>query len=262
MAERDEADSILNVIPNSALATCAKLLVGAAAVYLILQVVGFQGLFRDDAEGVGALLQIIGTLYSVLYAFATYVIWGQFTAVENEILKESGALKELLLFSKPLRENLREPIVRAVKSYARAVVEGEWRALSSLEGTDKTDRLFNDVIAAVTEVKPEGDAERTVYEQLLDIATGVSAHRDERLALSVKRMPRTLLLFVTSTASTILFLLFFFPFRNVALGVVSIVVTTILLYFAYFVLTDLDNPFEGTWNVTPQPFEELLSKMR
>ena len=262
MAERDEADGILNVIPGSILASCAKLLVVVAAVYLILQVAGFQRLFRDDSEGVGALLQIIGTLYSVLYAFATYVIWGQFTAVENEILKESGALKELLLFSRPLRENLREPIVRAVKSYARAVVEGEWRALSSLEGTDKTDRLFNEVIAAVTEVKPEDEAERTVYEQLLDIASEVSTHRDERLALSVKRMPRTLLLFVTLTASTILFLLFFFPFRNVALGVVSIVVTTILLYFAYFVLTDLDNPFEGTWNATPQPFEELLSKIR
>lgn len=262
MPEREDAHGFQSVIPGSALGLCAKLLVGAAGVYLILQFIGFQRLFRDDAEGVGALLQIIGTLYSVLYAFATYVIWGQFTAVENEILKESGALKELLLFSRPLRENLREPIVRAVKSYARAVVEGEWRALSSLEGTDKTDRLFNEVIAAVTEVKPEGEAERTVYEQLLDIASEVSAHRDERLALSVKRMPRTLLLFVTLTASTILFLLFFFPFRNVALGVVSIVVTTMLLYFAYFVLTDLDNPFEGTWNVTPQPFEELLSKMR
>jgi len=75
-------------------------------------------------------------------------------------------------------------------------------------------------------------------------------------------MPRTLLVFVTLTASTILFLLFFFPLRNVGLGVVSIVLTTALLYFAYFVLTDLDNPFEGTWNVTAAPFEELLSKMR
>jgi hypothetical protein len=125
LAERDEADAILRVIPGSALALCVKLLVGAAGLYLILQFLGFQSLFRDDGEGVGALLQIIGTLYSVLYAFATYVIWGQFTAVENEILKESGALKDLLLFSRPLGENAREPIVRAVKSYARVVVESE-----------------------------------------------------------------------------------------------------------------------------------------
>jgi hypothetical protein len=262
LAERDGADGILNVIPGVAVARCAKLLVGAAGLYLILQFLGFQRLFRDDAEGVGALLEIIGTLYSVLYAFATYVIWGQFTAVENEILKESGALKDLMLFSHRLKENTRDPMVRAIKSYARAVVEGEWRALSNREGTDKTDRLFTEVISSVTDAKPEGDTERMVYERLLDIANQASMHRDERLALSVKRMPRTLLLFVTLTAWTILFLLFFFPFRNLVLGAVAIVITTMLLFFAYFVLTDLDNPFEGTWNVNARPFEDLLSKFR
>ena len=76
-------------------------------------------------------------------------------------------------------------------------------------------------------------------------------------------MPRTLLLFVTLTASMILFLLFFFPFRNVALGLVlPFAITTMLLFFAHFVLTDLDNPFEGTWNVDSAPFAELVTKFR
>jgi hypothetical protein len=87
-------------------------------------------------------------------------------------------------------------------------------------------------------------------------------HRDERLALSAKRMPQTLLVFVTLTASMILFLLFFFPFRNVALGLISIAITAMLLFFAHFVLTDLDNPFEGTWNVGSEPFAELVTKFR
>jgi hypothetical protein len=60
----------------------------------------------------------------VVHAFATYVIWGQFTSVENEIRKEAGALKDLLLFSSRLKESTREPTVRAVKIYARAVVVG------------------------------------------------------------------------------------------------------------------------------------------
>ena len=233
MSERERPEGFVSVIPGSAVALCAKLFVGTAFLYLALQFLGFQRLFKDDAEGVGALLEIIGTLYSVLYAFATYVIWGQFTAVENEILKESGALKDLLLFSGRLKANTREPVVRAVKSYARAVVDGEWRALSNLEGTEKTDRLFIEVISSLTDLKPEDDAERIVYERLLGIANQASTHRDERLALSVKRMPRTLLVFVTLTACTILFLLFFFPFRNPALGLVSIAITTVLFFFAY-----------------------------
>jgi hypothetical protein len=238
------------------------LMAGAAAVYLVLRLVGFHGLFSNDAEGVGALLQIIGTLYSVVYAFATYVIWGQFAAVENEILKESGALKDLMLFSRRLKENTRDPIVRAVRAYARGVVESEWGLLSRGDGTDATDKLFAGIVASVTEVNAEGEAERAVHERLLEIANQASGHREERLALSAKRIPRTLLLFVTLTAFTIIFLMLLFPFHNPALGVVAIALTTMLLFLAHFVLTDLDNPFEGTWNVDSRAFNELITRYR
>jgi len=234
----------------------------AAAIYVLLRLVGFHKLFVNDAEGLGALLQIIGTLYSVVYAFATYVIWGQFAAVESEILKESGALKDLILFSKPLKEAIRDPIVRAVRTYARGVVESEWGELSRGDDTERTDKLFSGVISSVTDAKPEDDSERTVHERLLEIANQASAHRDERIAISVKRIPRTLLSFVTLTALTILFLLFFYPFHNLALGLLSVAITTMLLFFANFVLTDLDNPFEGTWNVDVAPFNELITKYR
>jgi RsiW-degrading membrane proteinase PrsW (M82 family) len=250
------------LIPAKARSRAAKLIAAAVALYFVLRVLGFHKLFENDAEGIGALLQIVGTLYSVVYAFAIYVIWGQFTAVENQIQKESGALKDLLLFSQRLKENTREPMVRAVKSYARGVAEGEWSALSAGEATDKTDKLFSAVIFTVTEVKPEDDTERMVYQRLLEIANRASAHRDERLALSAKRMPQTLRLFVMLAASMILFLLFFFPFRNVMLGPLAVALTTMLLLLAHFVLTDLDNPFEGTWNVGSEPFAELVTKFR
>jgi hypothetical protein len=250
------------VIPAAVRLRGAKMIAGAAVLYFILRAIGFHTLFANDAEGVGALLQIIGTLYSVVYAFAIYVIWGQFTSVENEIQKESGALKDLLLFSHPMKEAVRDPIVRAVKIYARGVAETEWSALSAGEETGKTDKLFSAVVASVTDIKPEDGTEGVIYQRLLEIANQASAHRDERLALSVKRMPQTLLLFVTLTACMILFLLFFFPFRNLALGLIAVAITTMLLVFAHFVLTDLDNPFEGTWNVGSGPFAELVTKSR
>ena len=75
-------------------------------------------------------------------------------------------------------------------------------------------------------------------------------------------MPQTPFLFVTLTASTILFLLLFYPFRSSAVGAVSVAITTMLLFLAHFVLTDLDNPFEGTWNVGSEPFGELITRFR
>src|SRR5215469_7547595 len=253
---------MIEVVPASTRARGIQLMVAAAAIYLVLDFIGVHKLFSADAEGIGALLAIIGTLYSVVYAFATYVIWGQFAAVENEILKESGALKDLILFSKALKEAIRDPIVRAVRAYARAVTESEWGILSRGESTDRTDKLFIAIITAVIEAKAEDEPERRAHQHLLQIANQASAHRDERLALSAKRIPRTLLLFVMLTAFTILFLLLFFPFHNLALGIASIAIATMLLFFAHFVLTDLDNPFEGTWNVDDEAFTDLASKYR
>ena len=64
------------VIPAAMRFRCAKMVAGAAAIYAVLWLLGFQKFFLNDAEGLAALLQIIGTLYSVVYAFATYVILG------------------------------------------------------------------------------------------------------------------------------------------------------------------------------------------
>ena len=252
----------MEVVPTATRSRGAGSIVVAAAIYLALRLAGFHSLFRDDAEGLGALLQIIGTLYSVVYAFAIYVIWGQFAAVENEILKESGALKDLILFSKGLKETIREPIVHAIRGYARTVTEMEWAALSRGKEIDRTDKLFSAIISSVTAAKPEDELGRRAHDHMLEIAGQASAHRDERLALSRKRIPRTLLVFVTLTASAIVFLLLFFPFHNLALGLIAIGLTTMLLFFAHFVLTDLDNPFEGTWNVDAGAFDDLVTKYR
>jgi hypothetical protein len=254
--------SATEVVPPTTRFRGVRLMAAAATIYLALHLAGFHKLFAEDAEGISALIQIIGTLYSVIYAFATYVIWGQFAAVENEILKESGALKDLILFSKALKEATRDPIVRAVRAYARTVAETEWGILSRGESTERTDNLFSAIIETVIEAKPADDSERRAHEHLLQIAIQASSYRDERMALSAKRIPRTLLLFVTITALAIVFLLFFFPFHNLALGMVSIALTTMLLFFAHFVLTDLDNPFEGMWNVGSRPFEDLATKYR
>jgi hypothetical protein len=253
---------IFEFIPNDVRFLFVKVFLGVVGAYLLLRNTGFHTLFLSDAEGISALLLLIGTLYSVLFAFATYVIWGQFTAVENEIRKESSALKDLLVFSRPLPDKVRDPIVRSVKSYARVVVESEWEWLSQNAETERTDRLFLEIVSSVTDVKLEDETKRSVYERLLQIAIQASSHRDERLALSVKRMPRTLHFFVSLAAFMILLLVLSYPFRDAVLGTAAIVITTVLLFFARFVLSDLDNPFEGSWNASNVPFADLIVRFR
>jgi len=87
-----------------------------------------------------------------------------------------------------------------------------------------------------------------------------NARRDERLALSVEahaahaaavREPHSH--HHARTAAV-------FSLPKPILGTLAIAITTLLLFFAHFVLTDLDNPFEGSWNLSAEPFAELVSK--
>ena len=52
----------LNVIPPVTRAKGLPAVVGLAALYAILRTLGFHRLFPDDAAGIGAILQIVGTL--------------------------------------------------------------------------------------------------------------------------------------------------------------------------------------------------------
>ena len=61
-------------------------LVVALALYGCLRWAGFYGFATRDAEGLATLAQILGDIYAVLLAFTIFVIWGQFTDVENCVI--------------------------------------------------------------------------------------------------------------------------------------------------------------------------------
>ena len=74
MAKETSANST-EILPVAIRLRGIKLITLAAGLYLALRLIGIHKLVQNDAEGIGALVQIIGTLYSVVYAFAIYVIW-------------------------------------------------------------------------------------------------------------------------------------------------------------------------------------------
>ena len=64
--------SSIEIIPPETRSRGLGLMAAAAVVYLALHLAGFHSLFAEDREGIGALLEIVGTLYSVVYAFTSF----------------------------------------------------------------------------------------------------------------------------------------------------------------------------------------------
>src|SRR5580692_4938076 len=114
----------------------------ALVLYAFLRQAGFYNFTAREAEGLGVLIQLVGDIYAVLLAFMIFVIWGQFTDVENCVMRECNSLDEVLRFSRYLNADDAANVRRAVKGYRGQVLDHEWPALGDGRRDKRTEELF------------------------------------------------------------------------------------------------------------------------
>src|SRR6202051_2467701 len=128
-------------IPSEKIIKPAGRLVAALAVYGILRQAGFYNFTAREAEGLNVLIQLVGGIYAVLLAFAIFVIWGQFTEVENCVIREGDSLADLLRLGAYLNADDRSTIRRSMAAYTHQVLQHEWRRLGGGAPDQQSDHI-------------------------------------------------------------------------------------------------------------------------
>ena len=127
----------------------ACFLAAALAISSLLRNAGFYDFTRQETEGFNTIILLVGSIYSVMFAFVIFVIWGQFTEVENFVARESGALNDLLRFSRYMGPDDSHSIRRAINDYARNAANAEWQSLAKRQQDPQTERAFAAILNAV-----------------------------------------------------------------------------------------------------------------
>jgi hypothetical protein len=233
-------------------------LVGVATVgQLLARKAGLYDLTAHEVEGLNTIILLVGSIYSVMFAFVIFVIWGQFTDVEAFTMRECNTLNDLARFSFHLNQDAGRAIRGAIDDYTQGVVKHEWKALAARRRDRQTEKSFSELMKIVIEFQPTTPNETLLHGRLIDIARKSGEHRDERVAKSLTRVPATLERLVSTMAGALLALVFIYPFHHAAAGVACFALVALVLFLARLVMDDTDNPFEGVCNVSPQPFAEL-----
>jgi hypothetical protein len=230
------------------------------AILVIQQVLRQAGFFEwtaRDSGGLNAVIEPVGGIYAVLLAFTVFVIWGQFTEVENLVMRECNSLTALLRFSEFLDADTSAKLRRAVAAYAQRALKHEWAGLGEGRTDKQADELFADILRTVMETPAATEAQKEIHARLLAIAHQTGACRDERVSKSLTRMPPTLSALVRAVSAALLLLLFVYPFESEIIGAACFVLVSVVVFLANFVMADTDNPIQGVWNVSPKPFAAL-----
>jgi hypothetical protein len=243
----------LQFLPPAALALTASL------VRHTLQATLLYRIAAADAEGLSTMILLLGGIYSVIFAFVIFVVWGQFTDIENLVTRECNSLTELLRHSWALSGESGRTIRRAVADYAHRVHKSEWRALAARRRDKQMDQVFAEIGTQVIAIVPATPQDDSARRQLMEIARQASAHRDERLSKSLTRIPGTLLRLLLLLSWSLVLLVYVYPFRSDAIAIPCWLGVFFILTLAWVVMTDTDNPFSGVCNVSPEPFATVAA---
>ena len=220
-------------LPSGKVRKLVEALAVALTLYGCLRWAGFYEFASRDAEGLATFTQLLGDIYAVLLAFTIFVIWGQFTEVENCVIRECN-------------------------SFDRGqVLDHEWQALGDGRRDKRTEELFVQLIGVVVETAPSNEAEQAIHIRLLDMVQRTGDRRDERVAKSLTRIPPTLAALVNTVAGVLVLSIFVYPFRYWVTGALCFTLAACVIWLANLVMMDTDNPLKGIWNVSPQPFADL-----
>jgi Protein of unknown function (DUF4239) len=225
----------------------------AAAVGLKLALASVMSLetLHVEVHAVGAYLAVIGALYGIIVAFLMFVVWEQFNRVQTGLGKEAAALEDLCRVATFLAARDSAGRIRlAVRHYVKSTVSDEAPRLARGEESTVARDQFAALLQAVRGADVTTGKDDVVFDELLRALARVMEARDDRLTVSVTRIPGTLWNMVVFVSIVVFggFLVLWVHALWLSLFMVAAVAGSIT--FLLSTLKDMDNPFVGAWNVS------------
>jgi hypothetical protein len=245
---------MINVITKSFLLSI--LFVGLAYAVRVL----FKtDLYLSDVGGLGSFVTVFGTLYGIMSAFVVFEVWAQFNRTSSLVDQEALGLERLFRLTLYFRDTkLTRDMAKAITAYANKVIEGKFQKLGSGVRNKESGLLFRNISEVIREVKFDDEHDAIVYGQVLDHYGKLGQIRTDRTNQSLTRLPLLLkvFLYVTSGVAVVTFVAM--PFANFVYQAFVIAGIGFVIAMMISLVEDLDNPFVGNWNITPEPFARAL----
>lgn len=212
----------------------------------------------SDIGGIQSFLGIFGTLYGIMAAFVVVEVWSEFNTTNSLIEKEALGLEKLYSLTLFFRdEKLNEKMKKAIKKYIEAVISS-FKNLGEGARHIGSSNSFREIAGVIRNINFNDDHDRVTFGLVLDHYHTLAQVRVDRINQCLTRLPVLLrgFLYISSLFSLLFFITM--PFNNIFYGFMSIGFLSFIIAMVFQLIEDLDNPFIGYWNITPEPFKRSL----
>lgn len=218
--------------------------------------------FREEHKDLaGYVLQIMGTLYAVLIAFAVVTAWQRYHEAQAVADAEANSLNDTFRIAQGLDVPERDEFRRTVIEYGRLVIEEEWACIPSGEEGPRTRQAYQHLWDLVSSMNPATERDKALYAAVLGGMADVSNGHRRRLIFGQGQLNG--LIWFTLIAGGMLTVGFSFFFGLDHLGRQAFMTAFFagMILLNLFVVAALDQAFTGPAKVEPAAMRFVLKHM-
>lgn len=218
--------------------------------------------FREEHKDLaGYVLQIMGTFYAVLIAFAVITTWQRHHDAQAVADAEANNLNDTFRIAQGLCVPERDEFRKTIIEYGRLVIEEEWACIPSGEEGPRARKSYQHLWDLVSSMNPATERDKALYAAILKGMDDVSDGHRQRLIFGQGRLSG--MIWFTLIAEGILIVGFSFFFGLNHLGRQAFVTAFFagIILLNLFVIAALDQPFTGPSKVEPLAMRFVLKHM-
>jgi len=241
------------------LSLLATMTIAVAGLLLVRWLAPASWLHANN-EVAGNYLQTIGTIYAVLLAFVVFVVWQQHNDVRGAVDNEANELSDLHRLIQVFSEPVRTRVSRCLHAYRQAVLEDEWTSLAAGRPSERAGKALEEIWPALEGFEPQTRREEVLYGEVLARFNDLSDARTHRLHCSCLRLPPSLWALLVINGGLVIGSMWLFGLESFCAQALMTIALAGSIAFILYLIADLDNPFWGAWQVTPEAFRGALDR--
>ena len=233
-------------------------LIISGAMLLMRRWTSFPESLRDRINS--SPFGFFATLYAFFLGFAIVTLWSNFVNVKFNVTWEAYSLLSSYRLSQvlPNSDKFRQDLLK----YVKTVLDQEWRSMAAGSMNEEANRLIEAVWSHLQELKPADKQDNPLF---VSVATHLNEARRQRLSRSLSLTGNLYqpiwVIIVFGLIATVYSFYFMHPEQNLVQLIFEFMVLFTLLACIYFII-DLDTPFSGLVNVSPDAFQEVYKSMQ
>lgn len=219
---------------------------------------------NSDTGGFEIFFTILGTIYAIMAGFVMLVVLDNYTKIKDHLADEVNSLQDLrdyLLYLDNQEERVQD-IKDKIKTYVDSLIAIEWPSMVKKQKihVDTSPEIYQ-IMSSIHNVNIDNPTDRIALGKLIDVIGRVTTLRTDRLTACSEALPRSLMQIMQILSAAVIFVFMLVPLGSFPMivslnGLIAFVVVMI-----YGMIQDLNNPFRGSWSVTPELFVDLQKNL-